>query len=495
MTVQNLYQRTGVLVAPLVGVALLLAGCSSILEGGSDISVTQTGNNNAPAISKSVSSDDAAIAQREHPRIVATYGGVYSDRKAEIMLARIVSRLMQAANQPDTHLTVTVLDSPEVNAFALPGGYVYVTRGILALSNDASELAAVLAHELSHITLKHARARSNRTRTSEIVDKVVTGIFGENAETDQVVQRSRMQLAAFSQAQEFAADKQGIIYSAEAGYDPEAAARFLGAMGRFSSYVTGGAAPPADDFLATHPSTPERIERATEIAAGYDKVTAPVIGRNEYLEAIDGMTFGENPDHGAIVGHQFIHSRLGFSFSVSSRYTLQNAQDSVVAVAGDGEALRFDSAEVPEDMSLTDYLKSGWIAGLMPETVTDTSRNGFDMASGEAKTEQWAFRVTAVRFKGRVYRFIFAAREDSAAFQSAVKQTLESFHEASRTDLAKIKKTIIKVVRARSGDTTRSLAARMRGVTDSGQLFLILNNLYDGDPIVVGQDYKIVVEQ
>src|SRR5690606_31590272 len=107
----------------------------------------------------------------------------------------------------------------------LPGGFVYVTRGILALANDMSELAAVLAHEIAHVALRHARARSNRVRTSEIVDRVVTGILGGVIDPQQTAERTRQSLAAFNQAQELEADREGIKIAARAGYDPHAAAR------------------------------------------------------------------------------------------------------------------------------------------------------------------------------------------------------------------------------------------------------------------------------
>src|SRR5690606_769309 len=111
-------------------------------------------------------------------------------------------------------------------------------------------------------------------------------------------------------------------------------------------------------------------------------------GRDAYLAAIDGLAFGDNPNQGAIVGRQFIHPVLDFTFSVPSRYTLQNSQSSVVGVAGDGEAVRFDSAEVPKSMALTDYVTSGWIAGLDPNSVRSQSVNGFEMVRAIAVTDQ-----------------------------------------------------------------------------------------------------------
>lgn len=474
---------------------LSLSGCANLFK--SDVSVSQTGVNTtpAPAVPDGTEPDDSVIGLREHPRIIASYGGVYSDRKAEIMLASIVGRLLSAANQPNSKFTVTILDTPDVNAFALPGGYVYVTRGILALASDKSELAAVLAHEIAHVTLRHARARTNRARTTAIVDRVVTGVFGGNAETDQAAARSRLSLAAFSQAQELAADKEGIRIAGKAGFDPHAAARFLGAMGRFAQF-SAGEPDGQDDFLSSHPSTPDRIQKAIETARNF--YGAPGSGEQDrpgYMAAIDAVSFGDSPQSGAIIGRRFIHPALKFTFTVPNGYTLQNSGGAVVGVAGDGEAVRFDSAEVPETMGLADYLKSGWIAGLKPESVTQQTINGLDTATGIAVTDQWSFRVSVARLDGQVFRFIFAAKADSTRFASGAEETLKSFRAATSSDLAQIRKVAVRVVTAKAGETADVLAKRMASVTRGEQLFYILNNLYPGDPLEAGQKYKIVSVQ
>jgi len=474
--------------APLAAALLaVLAACSS-LPG---VTTTHTEGQNAPVVASDDPEEDA-IGAREHPRIVASYGGIYSDRQAEIMIARIVGRLLAAADQPNQKFTVTILDTAEVNAFALPGGYVYVTRGILALASDTSEIAAVLSHEIAHVTLKHARARTNRARTNEIVDKVVTGVFGADTATDQASNRSKMSLAAFSQQQELAADKEGILTSGRAGYDPHAAARFLGAMGRFAHFSAGDA-DQEGDFLSSHPSTPDRIQKAIETARAF--FGAPGLGetdRDGYMAGIEGLAFGDSPAQGAVVGRRYINPTLKFTFEVPQNYTLQISKGAVVGVAGEGEAVRFDSAEVPASMGLEDYLKSGWIAGLQPTTVRRESANGFEMATGVAVTPQWNFRVAVVRHDGRVYRFIFAAKFDSPAFTKAAEATLKSFRAATAKDLAQVKKLVVRTVTAGSVDTADSLARRMNGLTRGTDLFYILNNLYPGDPLVAGQKYKIV---
>lgn len=471
--------------------ALTLGACSSLF-GDTDISVRQT-RDGAQAGALTSAADESAETKRrrEHARILATYGGVYSDRKAEIMVARIVGRLLSAADQPDAQFNVTILDTPDVNAFALSGGYIYVTRGILALANNTSELAAVLAHEIAHITLRHARARSSRARTSAIVDRVIGGILGSNLDTDQTSARAKVSLAAFSQAQELAADKEGVVIAGRAKYEPRSAASFLAAMGRYARFATGEV-PSQNDFLSSHPSTPNRVNKALESASGFATTEGLEVGRADYFKAIDGLQFGQNPDHGVVIGRQFIHPLFGFTFFVPKSYKLETSQGAVVGVASDGEAVRFDSAEVPETMPLTDYLQSGWIAGLLPETLESQSHNGIEMASGRAKTDQWVFHVTAVRFKSEVYRFIFAARQDTEAFKKAAKSTADSFRSVVRRDLSKIKRSEIEVVVARAGDTTESFAKKMKSVANPSELFLVLNNLYEGDPLEVGQGYKIV---
>jgi predicted Zn-dependent protease len=214
--------------------------------------------------------------------------------------------------------------------------------------------------------------------------------------------------------------------------------------------------------------------------------------RNGYMAAISGLAFGDSPAQGSIVGNRFIHSGSKFTFAVPSGYSLQTAQSAVVGVAGDGEAVRFDSADVQPNMALTDYLKSGWIAGLKAGTVTSHSYNGIEMASGVAQTDQWFFRVAVMRLDGAVYRFIFAAKADSPRFAAGAEATIQSFRRAEAADLNQIRKLSMRVVTAKAGDTADTMARQMANIPGGRELFYILNNLYPGDPVKVGEKYKIV---
>src|SRR5262249_31301400 len=157
------------------------------------------------------------------------------------------------------------------------------------------------------VVLHHARARAAQARTTDLVDKVIT-VFGSDPSTDQSANKAKLSFAAFSQAQELAADKKGIEIAGKAGFDPFAAARFLGAIGRFQQFSQGDA-DQVDDFLSSHPSTPDRIQKATEEARGM--FGAPGIGvsnRSDYMAAVDGIIFGDSPAQGTITGHRFINA-------------------------------------------------------------------------------------------------------------------------------------------------------------------------------------------
>lgn len=477
--------KAAILLAPL-----LLSGCTTLM-GDSNVTVTETGRREqAPAVPEGTEPDDEVIGRREHPRIIAAFGGVYSDRPAEIMVARIVGRLLAAAEQADMPFQVTILDSAEVNAFALPGGYIYVTRGILALASDSSELAAVLAHEISHVLLRHARARSDRTRTTQIVDRVITDVFRQDPAT--VASNSQQSMAAFSQQQELDADREGIRIAGRAGYDPDAAARFLGVMQRFAQFAAG-LDQGGEDFLSSHPSTPNRIQKAVETARSmFGEEPVVEADRAGYLTAIDGLVFGDSPQQGIISGRRFIHPGLKLTFTVPEGYSLQNSQSAVVAVAGDGEAVRFDSAEVGPEVSLEDYLKSGWIAGLRADSVQSEVINGIETASGLASTDQWQFRVSVMRLDGIVYRFIFAAKTESQRFIQGAEATLRSFRRTEPSDLSGVTQVKVRTVVAQAGDTAARLAQQMASLERGEELFYIINNLYPGDPLVPGERYKIV---
>lgn len=476
--------------ARVLAAGLLLSSCTLIEAKPPTIEVA------APATSRTISSPEASLGAREHPRIVQAYGGVYSDPKVEAAVARVVGRLVAVSDDPTRTYRITILNSPTVNAFALPGGYVYVTRGLLALAEDSSEVAAVLAHEMGHITAQHAFARQQRAEAAAVVTRVADAVQDSKAARSAVA-AAQLSLAKFSQSQELEADKIGVGTLARAGYDPFAAARFLTAMGRFSqlSAMQQSAADNQPDFLSSHPATPERVELATREARQF---SGPDVGdqdRDAYLKGLDGMLYGDDPREGYVRGTLFAHSVLGISFRVPEGFTLDNTPKAVLASDGGRIAMRFDGVDVPAGNSLTDYLHSGWVNGLIEDSIRTSTINGLPAATAAAISDGWSFRIGLIRAPGRTYRFIFATANPSAAFESAFNTTLQSFHQLTPEEALALKPLRIRTVRTQPGDTVDSLAKRMKGAgAYSRELFVVLNQLDPAQPLQPGTLVKIVAD-
>jgi predicted Zn-dependent protease len=469
--------------------AVLLAGCTSLMSAGGD------GPTAAVIAGASVRQpvETAADAQ-EHARIVAAYGGIFHDDKIEKALAPIVSRIVAASDNPDQPYRITILNAPAVNAFALPGGYLYVTRGLLALANDSSEVAAVLAHEMGHITANHAAQRQEKARNAVIVSKVVTDVLNNDDAGQLALQSSQRTLAAFSRQQELEADAIGVKTIGRAGYDPFAASRFLTAMGNFSNYRAAATIKDdRPDFLASHPSTPQRVDFAMRAARQFGAPGVGEVDRDRYLAGIDGMIFGDDPTQGYVRDRTFVHPALGVGFTVPEGFVIDNTSDAVLATGTDGTALRFDAVGLAAGTDLGQYLASGWVNGLVDGSVRTFDVGGLPAASASASAKGWIFRIAVVQANaGATYRFIFANEVDSPQFQKAAAETVASFRKLAPQELAGLKPLRIHVVTVNPGEDIDTFVRRMRGVDRPSELFLALNDLQPGARLEPGSRLKIV---
>lgn len=466
---------------------LALAGCNQLMTAGMPPDAAIGGAQAVPAAT--------GAGAEEHARIVAAYGGIYHDDRLEQTVARIVGRIVAASDQPEQAYRITILNSPAINAFALPGGYLYVTRGLLALASDSSEVAAVLAHEMAHVIANHAIERQNKARNAVIVSRVVTDVLGDEGQL--ALASSQRSLASFSRQQELEADAMGVKTIGRAGYDPFAAARFLSTMAQYAAYKT--AAPMIEkrpDFLASHPSTPERVDFATRAAREFGAPGLGEVDRDRYLAGIDGLIFGDDPSQGYVRERTFIHPSLGVGFTVPDGFVIDNASDAVLATGADGTALRFDAVALVRGADLAQYLASGWVNGLKETSITRFTVNGMPAASAHASAKGWEFRIAIVQAdSGATYRFIFANESATPGLEKAATATVASFRQLDQRTLASLKPLTIRIVTARAGDTEDSLAARMSGVDRPRELFRVLNRFTPGAPIAAGTKVKIVTDR
>jgi predicted Zn-dependent protease len=493
---------TGWTLICLIAATLTLAACSgdrifgdhqSLMGGDTTASIAPTTTEATPEV--------PTAAQREHQRILAAYGGAYEDNRLEAEVSGTVNRLVAASERPDLAYKVTILNSPAVNAFALPTGQLYVTRGLLALANDNAELASVLSHEMAHVIARHAAIREEEARQVSINSEVVNGVLSDPQDGALALARSKIKFASFSRSQEFEADGIGVAIAARAGFDPFGAARFLTSMGRNADLRAGGNGGEArsPDFFSSHPATPERVKNAQTTARQY---SAPGVGdhggdrgRNGYLANLDGLVYGEDPIEGYVRGRRFLHPKLGFTFTAPEGFTLENTAQAVLGLKdGGNEALRLDAVKVPAAQSLTEYLGSGWIENVEPGSIEDVTLGGLPGATAAAKGDQWAFRLYVVRFNGEVYRFIFAAKTRTPEIERAFRDSVATFRRLTQAEAQQAKPLRLKIVTVKAGDTVEGLAHRMALIDRQAERFRVLNGLEPGERLKAGEQVKIVVE-
>jgi predicted Zn-dependent protease len=478
--------------AGLVIATLVLSGCSSVLLG----PLPQPPSiSSAPQAKRQL----PAASEREHQRILAAYNGIYKDAGLEALLHHTVAKLVAASDQADVSYDIIILNSPSVNAFALPTGQLYVTRGLITLANDTSELASVLAHEISHVIAQHASMREDQAKQAALVDRVVNDVLSDPETGALALAKSKIRLASFSRAQEFEADGIGVGIAARAGFDPHGATRFLASMGRNAELRTNPGQtridPRSPDFLSSHPATPERIKNAEASARQFSLPGGGERDREAYLRGIDGMVYGEDPSEGYVRGRRFMHAKLGFTFLAPDGFVLDNTAQAVLGVKeGGGQAMRFDVVSVPAEMKLTDYLTSGWIENIDPKSLDDLTINGHPMATATAKGDQWSFRLYAVRFGSEVYRFIFASKQLTKDVDRIFRESVTTFRRMTLAESQATKPLRLKVVTVGPGDTVEKLASRMAVSDRALERFRIINGLAPGQRVKPGDQVKIAAE-
>jgi predicted Zn-dependent protease len=465
--------------------ALAAAACTSI-PGERQILLPDLPKN-AEASSPSV---------REHQRVLSAYGGAYEDPRLHAKLTSIVNRLVAASDRPELSYKITILNSPAVNAFALPNGQLYVTRGLLSLANDSAEFASVMSHEMAHVIARHAATREEQARKTELISNV-NELLGDSQVGAMALARTKLALASFSRIQELEADTIGVGIAARAGFDPFGASRLLASMGRNAELhaASHGGDGRSLDFMSSHPATPERAKNAEDSARQLPATRRARRDKEAYLASIDGLTYGEDPADGFVRGRIFLHPKLGFSFMAPEGCVLENTPQALLGTKdGGGQALRLDVVKVSPGQSLIEYLNSGWIENIENGSVEELTVNGLPAATATAAGSQWAFRLYVVRFGGDVYRFIFAAKNRTAEADRAFRESVQSFRRLSSQEMRSIKPLHLKIVKVQSGDTVASLSTRMVPFDHQLERFQVLNGLEPDEQLKTGDVVKIISE-
>lgn len=440
-----------------LALALALAGCG-----------TQVINPVTGAAERTVMDEAAEVAEgrKAHAQVLAEYGA-YGNPRLQAYVNDLGQKLARQSHRSQLQWTFTVLDSPEVNAFALPGGYVYVTRGILAYLDSEAELAGVVGHEIGHVTARHGAQRATRQQTAglgvlaaTVLGAVLEG-SGVKGATDLASQVSQGvaagYIASYSRDQELQADQLGAEYLVRNGYDPQNMVDVIGVLKnqeRFAADAAkaeGRAAPTGANWLASHPSNDRRLADIRQIAAGYTGRYGDD-GRARYLQAIDGMGFGEARAQGVTRGRQFFHEELGIALTAPAAWQVRNGADAITVVNAAGDAglvLRLVPAEVggTHDEILRKLLL-GADGRTERRSLNGLAATQFDGQRRNAQGQAQPVRLTVVTGPANRHYLLQRAARDAAALQRAAAPLAEaegSFRAMTAADRSAARPWVLKL--------------------------------------------------
>ena len=458
----------------------------------------------AQSTARALSASQVQQAAQQHPEVVEQFGGL-ADPKLNSYVTTVGQRVAgytNLANATNAY-RFTVLNSPVRNAFAVPGGYVYVTRDLLALMNSEDELAFVLGHEMGHVTARHGQKRQTRGTLGALGAVLAQVVTGSDVVGQLASQVGQGVLLGYSRSQENEADQLGVRTMGAAGYDPFAAPRMLSAMGAAESLdarVEGRQDAQTPSWGRTHPLSSERVTRTTALARQLPAPRTPAAAnRDRFLAAIDGMTYGDDPHQGIVEGREFRHPDLRIRFTAPAGYTIQNG-GTAVTIAGSGGQATFGSGRLTG--SLDTYVGqvfrslAGSNAQLSLPAVQTSTINGRQVATSTTRAStnggQVDVTVTAYRWTPETaYHFVTITPAGTGI--GPFGGMIQSLTPLSAQEAAAVRGREIDVVTVARGDTLQTLAARMAYPDLRLERFLTLNGLDAGATLAPGQKVKLVV--
>ena len=454
---------------------------------------------------------EVAEGKKGHAQVLAEYGA-FDHPKLQAYVNALGQKLAAQSPRAQLQWHFTVLDSPEINAFALPGGYVYVTRGIMAYMDSEADLAGVIGHEIGHVTARHGAQRATRQQSAgigvlaaSVLGAVLEakGIRGAGQAASDLSQNvAAGYIASYGRDQELQADKLGAEYLAKSRYNPHNMVDVIGVLKdqeRFAADVAkneGRGTPSGTTWLSSHPSNDQRLRDITAVAATYQGSWGDD-GRARYLQAIEGITFGDGREQGVTRGRNFFHEPLGIAITAPLGFSVHNAADAITIVNASGDAALLvklvppDAGSTHEEIVKKVFKPTQGRAERL--TINGLPATHFVGQHNNDKGQSQTFELTLVSGPAnRPFALIYAGR-DAAAVQRAsagLREAEFSFRPLSATDRTAARPWTLKTVALPAGGLAE-LARRSPLPNAEGHLRLI-NNVYSGGQLKPGQPVKVV---
>jgi predicted Zn-dependent protease len=465
--------------APLILFTLFLGACSTNAA---------TGNRQFTALIQ--------IGASEHQKIVKQYGLV-DDPKLKAYVEEAGRKVTIDTERPDVEYKFFILDSPVVNAFALPGGYIYISRGLLALANSEAEMASVLGHEAGHITGRHSAERYSRGVVTTLGASILSAAIGSQGASQAIGLGTNLYLSSYSRDQENEADTLGLRYMTRGGYDPQATPSFLYSLQRQSeleAQIAGQSNRPPS-YFSTHPATAGRVSKTKGEVTAYPQTGK--VGKSIHLNMIDGMVYGDSAEQGFARDERFYHPKMGFTFNVPEGFTIKNGTSQVISTNKSGSVILFDMAGNENNQGARDYIAGTWLKDTKLQGLESIKVNGMPAATasfqGNVSGRTVTIRVVAIKWGKRFVRFQVAIPQNASnALLTDLKSATYSFRNMTVKEKSTIKPYTLRLYTARAGDTVAKIARRTPFTTLQEERFRILNGLTAGQSMIASQKYKVV---
>jgi predicted Zn-dependent protease len=419
-----------------------------------------------------MSTEREAEIGREASAQVAQEMGIVDDPELAAYVSKVGERVARQSPRQDVPYSFQIVDMAEPNAFALPGGYIYVSRGLLVITNSEDELANVIGHEIGHVAARHAAQREAAAVPVGILTalgSIAAGLIGGGQAAQAVGNlgqtASAGMIASYGRDQEREADHFGQDYASKAGADPAAMAGFLGTLEKATALEHADARQPS--FLDSHPSTPERVAAAASNAQALAFQPQPGVARNhdDFLRKLDGLVVGQNAEEGVVEGSRLLHPGLGFQIRYPEGWKIANGRSAVLATAPNRDAVLVleleRQARSPREAAAL-FTRQNNLQVVEAGAVQLAQGSGFRaLVAMPTQRGPMAVDLTWVPYDGRVYRLTgLSNSSDYRAYQGAFASVARSFRGLTPEELRGIREQHLRIVPAQEGESLGQLLAR-----------------------------------
>jgi predicted Zn-dependent protease len=443
---------------------------------------------------------EIAMGKESDPQIIAQYG-LYEDKALQDFITQKGKAMAAVSHRPNLQYEFKIVDSDVVNAFAVPGGYVYFTRGIMAHFNNEAEFAGVLGHEIGHITARHTVSQQTKAVLGQvglIGSMILVPQLGEFAEP--LSQGLGVLFLKFGRDAERQSDDLGVEYSSKIGYDAHEMAGFFNTLERKSAGTQGGELP---DFLSTHPNPADRNVAVNNLSVEWKKklnLTNPQVNRDSYLRRIDGIIYGEDPKGGYLENNIFYHPVLKFQFPVPQNWNYENTPQRVQMAPKDGKALMmmtFAPGKTLEEAA-SGIVQQNNLQVIESGKITVNGLNALAMTA-DVKPQQQGQASSArtltylIEYGGNIYMLLGASSPaDFNNYSTTFTQTMRNFKQL--TDTQKINKLPerVRIKTVRQTGTLRQALANYKVHEKRMEETSILNGMNLTDQVAQGSLIKVV---